>query len=366
MQTFNFNHYEYTKFKTWPFENLIESNGQPVKWEKALKCSCYNTQFSAPDHKCSICHGLGYTYHAPSGSIIYKEQAVVLDINRIRIRYIPEEVVKVYNLRTSQVFNIDHIDGRDIVLQETTIRNTQGIFVDYYKKISFQRDEVLKPCDNLDEIKVSSSPILSISFIVNADTNQPLEYDYFTDNFIKLSEQQSPGSNIRVVYIYSAPIKMLITEQIENMQFKGAGDIIEGNAQLTFMYYYDLGMRDKITVLTNNSSTRYTEMLKRGNDKLKVDQIIKIIEVRDNNRVYKEGVDFVFSGVHGIRWLNTGVGPNNGDIYTVMYLARKTYIVFQELWQDRHHGEIMLPRRLTAKRLDKINFYKDTPYPQGS
>ena len=125
------NPYENVKFVTKKFEQLISAQGQLVKWEQAIKCTCYSIEHGASDPSCSSCRGRGYYYIKPSDLDIAGEQAKILSNNTIQVMGSPSSVVRVYNKKYGSEYTVQTISNNIIVLNESTLQSHQGIFVDY-------------------------------------------------------------------------------------------------------------------------------------------------------------------------------------------------------------------------------------------
>ena len=359
------NPYTRIKFNTLRFERLLEAQGWNVKWEIASRCACWLKEYGEPNINCPVCHGRGYFYTKPSIAKMYEEQVQVLSNNQIRLKlHTPSKILRVYNKALNVDYTVSSMNGKDITLVENNLLMHYGVFVDYEYSLIHTITEVKHVTGLIkDELFVSKGPIASIIAINNLTQGTVSTSLYSTDNMIKLSAPVEPTDNIQIQYTYIEPIRMILTEAKENKEFKPIGEILDGDVSVTFMPWFDIGDRDRLTILSNNVTTRYSEMLKMGViDTLKMDTIIKILEIRDLDRVYIENVDWKFDGTHKIAWIDTGVRPIFGTQYSVTYIAHREYIVWQEQWQERFHGDILLPRRLVARKLEKYNFYRDATY----
>lgn len=91
---------------------------------------------------------------------------------------------------------------------------------------------------------------------------------------------------------------------------------------------------------------REGEILKKGEkDDLSAFDVQKIISVAKGNTVYKEGIDYTLSG-STISWTVGGSSPSSGDHYTVEYLCKINYIVYDELASDRGTEDDEIPKRI--------------------
>jgi hypothetical protein len=47
------------------FEEMITRRGVPVLWEKAIRCTCFDSYSGQPSYSCKACGGTGYVYAHP-------------------------------------------------------------------------------------------------------------------------------------------------------------------------------------------------------------------------------------------------------------------------------------------------------------
>lgn len=369
---FNFNQYSKIKFITKEFEKLLLAQGWNVKWELSSRCSCWKDEYGEPDINCTVCRGRGYFYTRPHSAKVAEEKAKILTVDRIKVLNTPSKILRVWNKSLGVEYEVASFTGGEITLTGTNLLNHYGVFVEYEYDLSKTYTETVSVSAlKRDEIIVSNKYIDEIVSIHNNTTNTACTASYFTDNKVKLSTVASVTDEISITYVAIKPIKMILTDVKENKYNKPVGEFVEGDANVTFMPWFNIGERDKLTILHDEVVTRYVDILKRGeSETMKMDTIVKIMEVRDVNRVYVEDVDYKFVGTHKIEWLDQSMypsahAPEQGEQYSVMYLARREYMIWGEVPQERHHGEVLLPRRLLARKLEKVNFTRDASYNNG-
>ncbi len=369
---FNFNQYNKVKFITKEYEKLLLAQGWNVKWELSSRCSCWKDAYGEPDINCTVCRGRGYFYTRPHTAAIGEEKAQILTNTKIKVLNTPSKIIRVWNKAKDVEYTVDSISGKEITLSSVNLLSHYGVFVQYEYDLSNTYTEVCHVSAlNLDEITISNKYIDAIVSIHNDTSGITYTATYFTDDKIKLSNSALVTDSITVVYISISPIKMIMTDVKENKFAKPVGEFVEGDANVTFMPWFNIGERDKLTIMHDEVVTRYVDLLKKDQDeKLKMDTIVKILEVRDLTRVYVENVDYKLVGTHKIEWLSPftfppAISPATGAQYSVMYTARREYMVWGEIPQERHHGEILLPRRLTARKLEKVNFTRDASFTNG-
>lgn len=356
------------KFVTKAYEDLIKAQGIDVKWERASRCGCYKVDLGEADYKCPLCRGKGYTYLSPSDVKAVNERATILSNNRLRVINNPTSITRVYNKAQDLTYTVNSIAGNEIILNEASLQGHYGVFVDYQYSLLYTTTETTYVTQyNKDEIRVSKRYIQEISSIHN-DT-QDIEYTslYNTDDMIKLNAPALISDVITVTYTYIKPIKIVMTEaKTDETSFQGIGELVEGDSKLTFMPWFNISMRDRITVLDNDVSMRESEILTKGvADVLKSDNVIRILHVQDELREYTEGVDFTITGTHSIKWIDGGNAPAFKEHYSVLYLARREYIIWKSLYFERHHGNVLLPRKVVARKIQRYNFAQDASFPNG-
>ena len=369
---FTYNQYSKVKFITKEYEKLLLAQGWNVKWELSSRCSCWKDEYGEPDINCTVCRGRGYFYTRPHTAAVGEEKAQIITGSIIKVLNSPSKIVKVWNKAQGVEYVVDSINGQEITLTSTNLLNHYGVFVQYEYDLSKSYTEVCHVSAlKRDEIIVSHKYIDEIVSLHNHTSGVTYTASYFTDDKIKLPAAALVTDEIQVTYIAIAPIKMIMTDVKENRFAKPVGEFVEGDANVTFMPWFNIGERDKLTIMHDEVVTRYVDLLKKGQaEKLKMDTIVKILEVRDLTRVYVEDVDYKLVGTHKIEWLPVLTYPNahspaTGAQYSVMYTARREYMVWGEVPQERHHGEVLLPRRLLARKLEKVNFTRDASFNNG-
>ena len=370
---FNFNQYNKIKFITKEYEKLLHAQGWNVKWELSSRCSCWKDEYGEPDINCTVCRGRGYFYTRPHLATVSEEKASILTQGRIKVINAPSRVIRVWNKAQGIEYEILEVAGNEIIIPDANLLNHYGVFVEYEYELSKTYTETVHVSPfKKDEVIVKHKYIDEIISIQNITTGDPYTALYFTDDKVKLSMEANVIDQIIVTYIAISPIKMIMTDVKENKYSKPTGEFVEGDANVTFMPWFNIGERDKLTIMHDEVVTRYVDLLKRGGaETLKMDTIVKIMEVRDLVRTYIENVDYKMVGTHKIEWLDSNVYPNaqhpdQGEQYSVMYLARREYCVWGEVPQERHHGEVLLPRRLLARKLEKVNFIRDASFSNGA
>jgi len=380
------NIYSTIKFDTTKFMQLIEAQGYLFKWERATRCTCITRDVINADslafttvnvvdfdYKCPVCKGRGYNYTAPSNNKVYEEKAVVLSANKIRVKHTPTKIIRIFRKKTGDEYTVSSISGNDITLNENTLSSSFGIYVSYECTLLNSSVEVVKPLvEHNDQIRVAHKYIDNVISIIDttAQPNVALTHLYFTDTLIKLSDVVDPSHSISVTYQYMEPIRAIMTSLTEQKRYLGIGAVQDGDMQITFSPAFDIGERDRITLLDNEVVTRENELLQRDVvDFLKYDTVVNIIDVSDRYNKYVEGVDYIFDNVRGITWLpdpnvpGTFRGPERQEMYSVTYNARREYIIWREIAQERFHGQVILPRRMAARRIERYNFLQDSSFP---
>jgi hypothetical protein len=364
--TWKYNIYSRIKFVTERFEQLIDAQGQTCKWEQAIKCTCYDDQMSTPDYKCTFCDGRGYVYKKPKEIVIHDVVATILTNKKIHVGCGDRisSIKRVHMVNPAIEFSVRSLYGNEVTLEEDYLQENMILLVDYVKSLEHTVTEnVHTTTGTLNELIMHYPIIDTIISIRRLDTHVIVPVLYFTDNKIRLSMDIPINVQLNVIYTYVDPIKIIVQDAKEKRSFKPIGEILEGDAILTFSPYYYISDRDRITILNEGVNTRYNELLIKGtNDKLHLDFIEKILDVRDTTREYFEGEDFVLDGTREIKWLSTGYAPALNAQYSVSYLAKHEYIIWGDSWQDRKHGDVYVPRRVQARKLDKVNFLKDASF----
>lgn len=369
---FSLNQYSKVKFITKEYEKLLQAQGWNVKWELASRCSCWKAEYGEPDTNCTVCRGRGYFYTRPHSATVGEEKATILTYNKVKVVNIPAKILRVWNKAQNIEYSVDSVIGSEITLSSVNLLNHYGIFVSYEYDLSTTYTEITQVSEmKKDEFIVKHKYIDEIVSIHNV-VGYEYETYYFTDDKVKLAEELDPSEQLQITYVAIAPIKMIVTDVKENKFAKPTGEFIEGDANITFMPWFNIGERDKLTIMHDEVVTRYVDLLTVGEaETLKMDTIVKILEVRDLTQSYYENIDYKLVGSHKIEWLDVNAYPNAkspeyNSQYSVMYLARREYCVWGEIPQERHHGEILLPRRLTARKLEKVNFTRDASFNNGA
>ncbi len=111
-----------------------------------------------------------------------------------------------------------------------------------------------------------------------------------------------------------------------------------------FLRLYDRVSRGDVMVI-DDRSRRDNAILKRGTlDRIKSFDVTRITQVAKGETFYRENIDFTFNG-STITWL-ASKGPATGDNYTVEYLAKPNYVVFEELPTDRGADTDIIAKRI--------------------
>ncbi len=111
-----------------------------------------------------------------------------------------------------------------------------------------------------------------------------------------------------------------------------------------YLRLYDKVSRGDVMVIDGRSS-RDNAILKRGTlDRLKAFDVTRITQVAKNGTFYRENIDFTFDGTT-ITWLDDK-GPATGDNYTVEFLGKPNYVVFEELPSDRGADDDVIAKRI--------------------
>lgn len=115
-------------------------------------------------------------------------------------------------------------------------------------------------------------------------------------------------------------------------------------ADTQFLRLYDRVSRGDVMVI-DDRSRRDNAILKRGTlDRIKSFNVTRITQVAKGETLYRENIDFSFDGTT-ITWL-ANKGPATGENYTVEYLAKPNYVVFEELPTDRGADTDIIAKRI--------------------
>lgn len=118
----------------------------------------------------------------------------------------------------------------------------------------------------------------------------------------------------------------------ETDPFQYAGQWIRGAAELTVDPKYKIGYYDRI--IMDDALIPVEQYVERGSgatDQLRFEPM-EIEYAIDTAQDYEAATDFEIDG-HGIKWV--GDAPDEGDLYSVRYLMRPTFIVIDHLHVTR-------------------------------
>lgn len=111
-----------------------------------------------------------------------------------------------------------------------------------------------------------------------------------------------------------------------------------------YLPIYEQISRGDIIVISARA-TRDSALLTRGTfDRIKAFDIERIISVSVRETLYYENVDFTFDGTN-VTWLS-GKGPATGAKYTVEFLGKPNYIVYEELPSDRGADDDVVAKKI--------------------
>ena len=120
---------------------------------------------------------------------------------------------------------------------------------------------------------------------------------------------------------------------------------IPSKSHFQYLDVYNKVSRGDVFVV-NKRMRREGEILKRGvEDTLSAFDVKRVLSVAKGDTVYKKGIDYSLSGIT-INWLSGGNSPADGDYYTVEYLCKANYIVYNELAADRGTDDDEIPKRI--------------------
>lgn len=166
-------------------------------------------------------------------------------------------------------------------------------------------------------------------------------------------------------YWYEAPETCYGVRQQVNWKYLNTpqGRIFDGGAQFTIPKFYQgveqsawkrLAHGDIIVV--DNKVRRETDILRKGvRDYLYSFDIQEILTVSKQNTLYVKDVDFTISG-NTISWINGGNKPAEEEYYSVEFLCKQQFKVWEMGAQDRGTTEDELPRKI----LTVVRRYVDT------
>lgn len=132
-------------------------------------------------------------------------------------------------------------------------------------------------------------------------------------------------------------------------------------AKAQYIPLYDKISRGDIVVL-NGRTRRDGTICKRGTlDRVKAFNITRIISVFALGVEYREHIDFTFSG-QIVTWLG-GKGPATGASYTVEFLGKPNYQVYEELPMDRGSDTDIIAKRvlMQLRNYEEDGVTKDLP-----
>lgn len=116
-------------------------------------------------------------------------------------------------------------------------------------------------------------------------------------------------------------------------------------AVIQYLDVYNKVSRGDVFVV-DSRMRREGEILKKGEkDQLSAFDVKQVISVAKGNTVYKRGIDYSLSDTT-ISWIGGGNSPAAGDYYTVEYLCKANYIVYNDLASDRGTDDDKIPKRI--------------------
>ena len=363
MQLGGTNWYARSKFLPKKFEQLISAQGWNVIWNRSILCACYQDYVGQPDPNCPICRGKGYIYTNPASVKISEERATVTGSYTLTVRNSILKLNRVLYNSIGQELKVALVENNVITLVDP-IPSIAGILIDYeYSIIKSYSEDIIISSANLKELIPKYKTIQVINSLVDKETGTDVQFSYFTLDFVQLLLNSEAGRVLTLTYEYIEPIQMIITSATESKKFMPMGEIIDGDVSLTFMWYYDIGNRDRITVLDKNVYTRNNELLIKGTyDRVKNDNNINILQITSlAGGTFQKGIDYVLEGANTIKWIGDA-HPGEGETYSVLYTTRREYIIWQETPQQRHTGEVLLPSRVMARKIEKINYFRDSSF----
>jgi len=114
----------------------------------------------------------------------------------------------------------------------------------------------------------------------------------------------------------------------------------------TLSIFDTIGFGDVLVV--KNRTRRDRDILRRGiRDSIWSFDVQEIISISQRATFYVEGIDFNLNGTD-IEWV-TGKGPANGEAYTVEYLCKQQYVVWDDLAKDRGVEAVILPKKILCR-----------------
>ena len=130
----------------------------------------------------------------------------------------------------------------------------------------------------------------------------------------------------------------------------------QGNYQIVndaLPIYDTIGFGDVLVVTSR--TRRDKDILRRGvRDSIWAFDVQSIVSISQGATFYAEGTDFVLNGT-AIEW-ETGKGPQSGEAYSVEYLCKLQYVVWDDLAKDRGTETVILPKRILCRLRQYVNF----------
>lgn len=189
-------------------------------------------------------------------------------------------------------------------------------------------------------------------------------------------------------------VKLLRTSVNFNNLPEQAGMILQGGCQITiprcykngneYLYnsIYDTVSVGDIFVITNRPR-RDRDILQKGvKDTISAFDVQEIVSITKKAKKYRDGIDYRLNTykyplpywyvglkdsdadlskgekLHGgeIDWLIGGESPNDDEFYTVEFLSKIQYVVWQDLAKDRGSDTDLLPKRILCTLRQYVDF----------
>jgi len=306
---------------------LIDDMSSKIFYRKGRLCSCVQANHGAPDpqHDCID----GFRYDAP---IEYEVLRTAVDMRRQSEKAqrvlqggstitIPRKQLNHHAVITGSV---DLSAGVDL----SSVYNLKLVMDGgSQKEINAALYVANKSDVSLPEIvySINSAGLGNIAY-ESGSTGDPNESGYLTLRSLKAGS----GSVLTLLLPSMADASSALLGVDPN--FYPHRYIPSTTASQYIMLYDEISSGDIITL--DLRTRRDTVVMKRGvQDQIKAFDIQRILSVSAEDQIYRENIDFTFSG-NTITWLS-GKGMANNVPYTTEMLVNPNYIVFEEQASDR-------------------------------
>jgi hypothetical protein len=387
------------------YEAMIARHGQWVRWRIAKKCICV-TATNQPDIHCLKCNGSGEVYDYQKE--FYTTLRVNVSHNNILElpqEYAQASIEKIYDHRG---IDYEH-KRFGLFAQLSTARNLYGELVDivvHGTLLEHVAVAELKPCGSrfykVAGVESPQSSIAGVSYqapgevihierIVDtegreyeiegyrADMVQLKDLHSNTTNsadnkvcIIKGSMKLSPGNEdptsaikmyekesyvgysffisktvltaYKVTFI--KPYRFVVLSQDLRKKDAEIVQAAQGDALATVPYQYNVSIGDIITVLSGTFTDKRVVIQRGSGDTVLPELFVEGIDSLESaEEVYKEGRDFVITGMNRIHWIGEK-RPEAQSVLSIIYRYYPTYRVVQNYPTLRTSEDQRLPRKV--------------------